>query len=162
MKLNEINDSLSEISIPYVSRNLELRKQRKAGKKDFKATVNNLENEFFQFLGISNKKISNADYTDLLQFLKKKGVSSDSIDQSVPFSKKRARDIFTKLSRDAMLSSGSDKKKPKKSKTKEPEFKSQRNKKMKLPADVVSSVGNLSTDQKLALAQAIQNKYGQK
>lgn len=103
MKISDLHESRTdEFTNPFSKKSRDLRKYQKAGAKDLKATADNLGNEFASYLGTQGKKLSRADYTDLSAFLKTKGVNTDRIDTSIPFSRSRMDQIFTKLAKDAM------------------------------------------------------------
>jgi hypothetical protein len=103
MKISDLHESRTdEFTNPFSKKSRDLKKYQKAGAKDLQATADNLGNEFASYLGTQGKKLSRADYTDLSAFLGQKGVDTNRIDTSIPFSRKRMDQIFGKLAKDAM------------------------------------------------------------
>lgn len=125
-----------------------------AGKADFGATANLLYKQFNSYLGTQNKDINQVDGQDLADFLSTKNVKDLNIEAG-PIDKTKINQILIDVSKKAMQRQQRVQQKAGKSKKQQ----SAAQTKLKLPADVVSGVSKLPTEQKLALAQAIIKKY---
>lgn len=123
-----------------------------AGKADLSATANLLYKQFNSYLGTQNKNVNQATGEDLANFLSTKNVKNLNIDAG-PIDKTKINQILMDLSKKAMQ-----RQQRVRQKSNKPSAQGTQSK-MKLPADVVSSVSKLPTEQKLALAQAIMKKY---
>ena len=126
-----------------------------AGKADLSATANLLYKQFNSYLGTQNKDVNQATGEDLANFLSTKNVKNLNLDAG-PIDKTKINQVLMDLSKKAMQRQQRVRQKSGQSTT-APAQAGQT--KIKLPADVVSSVSKLPTEQKLALAQAIIKKY---
>ena len=86
------------------------RRSFKQGKKTVKLTVQNLQNEFAEYLGVLGKRNFNqATVQDVIDFLDNKNVDTSDINPSEPMSRSRLKNIFTVQSRAAIQGKGTKK-----------------------------------------------------
>lgn len=127
-----------------------------AGKADLGATANNLYKQFNSYLGTQNKNVNQATGKDLSDFLSTKNVKKMKIPAG-PIDKNTINQILMDISKKAMQRQQGVKQTPSKTVSKPAAAPTT---KLKIPADVFTSVSKLPTEQKIALAQAIIQKYG--
>lgn len=103
MKLTDIlNESQLDEFIPLTKQGRMIKRAEKAGKKDMKASVDRLIQDFAAHLGTQGQRFKTASTDDVLSFLKSKKVDVSDIDSNAPMSPARIKTIFQTKVQQAM------------------------------------------------------------
>lgn len=102
MKINEvIIENLDEIA--FTKRGRQMKRAFKKGQQVIKQTVDKMNNDFAEFLGVRGKRnLRQADTSDVVDFLKMKKVDTSDIDTNKPMDKKTIQQIFQQKARETV------------------------------------------------------------